>query len=747
MATDKLKDKIHEVYAKAKTRNQAERYSYERNWLTNCLFFLGIQWIHYDVHTRKFRPKNIKPWVPRPVTNKFASIANTIMQVLSAKAPATRARPATDNPEDIAAADVADRVFSVIMKEMNEKEARSIAAAWLTLTGNVILHTCYDKDPGNGTTFVQHFKCQSCGKVFPPDAAAEVSAPKLTAESGSGRTNGGVGPPIPLPVGAPAEFPSEEPAATDAVMCPKCGLPAMPASDEAGEPVGEDMPRGKMRLDAISPFEVFVDLEARSMDEVQELLIRRRFPIEVIRGRYGKPNLEPDSSTNSGGVIGLNLLRAIAHATGSTLGGGRGADEEQNITVDMLWKRPCTDFPKGLVAIFANETLLNDGVGTDEDAKDGLPYTDRDGVPIWPFRHIVFDRVPGRFFGRTPMDDVAPKQEQRNRLESLIELIIKRCANPVWLTAKGLGITQITGEPGQILEGNWGMDPKLMPQRVSGENVPTSVIAWLEKIDNDMEEVAGVFEVLRGNAPPGVTAGTALRLLLERANTRFTKPIEHFETGYEGVCQDALTIFQQYGSEERISKIQGSGNTWEIERFSNANIAGAIDIVVEAGSAIPKSTVGEQALIQDLVAIGTINPLDPETQYKILEKFGSTNLLGSVDLNIRYAQRENWNFEHQDKEPMVLPFLDVHPVHVMVHKQYALTSGFEKLDENKRQTFMKHIMDHLMMVTLPPQQAGAPVAGESPTTPSADSGEPEGTTPPNGSPLSQQDTQQPPPMA
>lgn len=756
-------DKVLDVYNKARQRAQAERYTLERDWFRNVLFFIGIQWIIYSTHTRKWQPRRIAKWVPRPVTNKFAAIANTIMQVLSTKDPEVRARPGTNDPQDVAAAQVADRNFDVLLKEMESERARSIAAAWLTLTGSVIFHPCYDKDLKHGTTFQQHLQCQACGETFAADKAgppvamptspvapgtAPISTDMAAGHSGAGSV------PMPLPVGAEPSFPSEQPQQSD-MSCPKCGGPqVVPAVDEKGKQIGEEFPKGKMKLEVFSPFEFFADLEGRSMDDLQEILVRRRYPLDVIKARFNKPTLEADNNSNVGGAIGLNLLRAIAYAAGNAMYGtgiasGRNVGDDQTVTVDMLWKRPNDDFPQGLVAFYANETLLNDGDGTDEDFRDGIPYKDRDENPIWPWHLVKFDEVPGRLFGKTPMDDVAPKQEQRNKLESLIQLIITRMASPQWLIAKGLGITEITGEAGQLIEGNWAMNPNLKPERVPGENVPTSVIAWLEKIDKDMEELAGTFEVLRGSAPTGVTAGTALRLLLERATTRFTPAIRRLEVGWEHICKDAICIFQQFGTEERIAKIQGQGNTWEIEQFTNADLNGSIDVIVEAGSALPKSTVGEQALIQDLTTGGVINPQDPNTQYKILEKFGSTNLLGDTDLNIKYAQRENWRFINESKNPEIDPVLDSHPIHVMIHKQFALSSDFEVMSDQQRNVLRSHILQHQMAaIAMSSPQAALPPNPNAPggtMDPNAHAGPPGASKGPQGNQrASKQESSEPP---
>ena len=665
-------DNVLKLWKDTETRCQTERYSYERDWFRNVLYFLGIQWITYSPGNRKWKPRKIQKWVPRPVTNKFAPVAMSMIQVLSQKDLVVRATSATDNPDDIAAAAVADRNFDVILKEAGAKEARKLASAWMTLTGSSLLHPNYDNDPMAGKEFIQHLQCQQCQQTFAPDMAG--NAPE-------GQEQGNV--------------------------CPKCGSPNV---IEAPEGVGEFLPTGKLDVEVFSPFEAFMNLQGKAWKDVNTVLARRSYDLDTIKRKYNRPDLEPDKMSNTGGAIGLNLLSAIAYAAGNAtygtgLAAGRSTGDDSTITIDHLWVRPCSDYPEGLAAVISNSQIINE-----DQLKEGIPYRDKKGNPRFTWHLAKFDHVPGRTFGRTPLDDVAPKQEQRNKIEALIQLIITRCANPVWLIAKNTGVTQITGEPGQVIEGNWMMNPLLRPERVEGAGVPTSVIAWLEKIDSDIEEVAGIFEVLKGNAPSGVTAGTALRLLLERAYTRFTPVSVAYEEVWQNVAQDLLCMFQQFGYKERINRIQGPGNTWEIQKFNKADVDGAIDVIVETGSTLPKSTVGEQALIQDLIGMQVINPLLPETQYKILQKFGSTDLLGDADLNIRSAQRENWDFIHEGIEPEIDLIIDLHPAHIQVHKQLALTSDYRTWPKEKKQVLVLHIIDH--MLAMAPAIQGEAGAGE-----------------------------------
>lgn len=689
-------ERIRDVYTAAKSANLTERHALEYAWFRNCLYYMGIQWIVYNSAQRKWQPRNMKPWIPRPVTNKFGVCANSIIQALSAKPPDTRCRPGTGTPEDSAAAMIADRNLEYILREADAERARYMAAVWATLTGTAIIHPCYDNDPMHGVTEVPVYKCEACGKESHEDELEKNEESPAEMQSAMGEQG-----PEPLPSGP-------------SFICPKCGTPDMvfPVTSENGKTKTEKLPNGKAKIEVFSPFEIICALETVD-GQVNSLIARRRYDVDLIRRTWEDNTIEPDNSTTQGAATGQNLLRAIALA-------GSGASPQSNqdkdlgtVTVDQLWVKPCQDFPDGLVAIFCNDKLLNE-----KTVKKGIPYKRKTSSGryevIWPWHRVVFDEVPGRYFGRTSLDDVAPKQEQRNKLESLIQLIITRNANPVWLVPKNSGVTEITGLPGQIIEGNWAHDPRVKPDRVPGDNVPSTVMAWLEKIDADIEELSGALDVLKGGAPPGVTAGTAMRLLLERANSRFTPVLRRMEIVHERAYTDLLCIFQQFASEERINVIQGPGNVWEVKQFKGADMSGSVDVVVEAGSSVPRSIVGEQALVQDMAAMGVVNPTIPEVQYKILQRFSSTYLLGEVDENIRQAQRENWRFLNEGIPFAINPIVDNHQVHLQVHKSLALTSDYEAWPPEKKEVLDMHILEHLGMVMLPPPMMPAPGPGGPP---------------------------------
>src|SRR3990167_74081 len=83
----------------------------------NIHYILGNQWISLYRDLNRWRPMALKASTPRPVTNRVSALFNQgVSNLISFKPPITYA-PQTDDPTDVAAAVVADKVNQVIEKE------------------------------------------------------------------------------------------------------------------------------------------------------------------------------------------------------------------------------------------------------------------------------------------------------------------------------------------------------------------------------------------------------------------------------------------------------------------------------------------------------------------------------------------------------------------------------------------------------------------------------------------------------
>jgi hypothetical protein len=663
---DFIKERIKShVEVVSRSRNQ-----FERGWFQKISYYIGNQWIKWDDARRDYRPRNLKrKWVPKPVTNRLASTVDTIRGALETIKIDPSFWPATADANDIAAAAVSEKVRFIIDDEAELQRVKREISAWVTLCGDAFSLPYYDKgDTTLGFVEIPSEECLLCNHVAQPK-----------------------------------DF-------QDAGKCPGCGLPLMtqPAIKEDGTPITEKYAIGRMKVAVLSPLELYCSLDNRSWSEVQKWTWVRSYDLDYIRSRYPHIGDKVASSMGTAGKQSLHYLNMIAYMTmGSTQTAARSQGPKS-----ALWthfEMPNSVFPKGLLAVMSDDmTILEAGPSPwfEETPQGEKCYYN-------PIDHFGYMEVPGRLYSKTPVDDLIPKQDQRNRIESLMELSLMKGVYNTWLIPTGSSIQRIVGDPSQIIrwtpQGTNGSKPEV----ITSDPFSDACMKWLEKIDSDFEELGGTFDALKGNVPRGVSAGYAIQLLTEKSFGRFGTVFNNLESNHRSLYKKLLMVFRQNVTEPRLYKIKGDTGQWEIEAFVGSDIKGSIDIKTEGGASRPRTKLAEQALVEMFTKLGILNAQDPEQRFKIAELFGMGHMLGSYGDDQREAAREWWEFT-QGKPPTMLPGVDNHMIHSLEHKRMAKTDVFRQMPEELQNFWLLHIQDHENMLMMamqaqtPPAKAGKP---------------------------------------
>jgi hypothetical protein len=267
-----------------------------------------------------------------------------------------------------------------------------------------------------------------------------------------------------------------------------------------------------------------------------------------------------------------------------------------------------------------------------------MPYVDVNKKPLFPFVHAQFEHMGGCLYGSSAVAPIIEKQDQLNQLDSLIQLAMQRTANPAWVIPEGAGIDHLTGEPGLVIKWNpLGAAQNARPERIEGSDVPAYVINMRQQILQDIEYLSGAFDVLRGERPPAVEAFSALQLLVERSQSRFTSVFQARGEMYRDWFSVAIELERQYGPEQRIWTVVGPNKGYTFHHFENAQLQGAISILIEDGSNMPKTSLGRRAAIEQAMGMQLINPQDPEQRYALLGQLGLSELSPSLDIHVQTA--------------------------------------------------------------------------------------------------------------
>ena len=187
------------------------------------------------------------------------------------------------------------------------------------------------------------------------------------------------------------------------------------------------------------------------------------------------------------------------------------------------------------------------------------------------------------------------------------------------------------------------------PERVPGENIPESVYRYRELQVREFEDLTGVFDILRGDRPPGVEAFSALQLLVERSQARFTSAFQSRSEMYQKWYSVALELERQFGPDERVMTLVGHNAGFTFRKFERAQLQGNILITIEDGTNIPKTPLGKRAAMEHANQLGLLGPSgkdwNQEERYKALKQLGVEDLTEALDGQVKVALEMQDAFE------------------------------------------------------------------------------------------------------
>lgn len=597
------------------------RWIWERGWMRNIHYTNNRHWITYVRSTNQWRDVKLAKWVPKPVTPLISVGVQALRSMFSAVSIGANVRPVGVDPKNVAVSALADEYHPLLHEEHNMEEVLNESDYWFIVTGTSFLHCYLERDAKYGVTVIDFEQCVVCQAIYSQD---EIAANKQT--------------------------------------CPDCGAaefqPAV--SPETGAPMQKTLPNGRGVTIALSPFELaFPQTYARFEDVPYVIRLRWRakkyytdnpkLAAQVGQMKWAKAPSEQ----------ALQLFRSLPFHNDmgvapflDSMSGGGAADEEGAPEYEH-WIRPCDAYPQGFVfRVVGDSDPIVLHLEDEEGLPGPIPYVDAEGKPVFTFSSAPFEQRGGRVYGTSPLDAAIPIMNKINQLDSFFQMIVNRTANPLWLVPKGAEIQKFSGEPGMVVRWNpLTVGGNAKPERLDGKGPDGTLFQLRENYMKDMEDAMGTFDVLKGDRPSGVEAFSAMQLLVERAQGRFTSAFKARGRMYRDWLKFALEIEREFGPDQRTKAILTPARSWTQKVFQNANLQGSFTIVVEDGSTTPKTALGMRASAEHMNQMGLINRQDPDQVYALYQMFGMTKLAPSLDIHMQSALRKQQAFEEWAKNP------------------------------------------------------------------------------------------------
>jgi hypothetical protein len=495
------------------------------------------------------------------------------------------------------------------------------------------------------------------------------------------------------------------------------GAPLVPADCPEGLPEGHSekvLATGDVAIEVVSPFEIYPDPIAKELEDAEWLIQVAVKSKEYVQAHY---NVELEGDTEvSAGPTESRLFPSYQT-------GGGGASGYKGIKLCEYWSKPCTKYPQGLRVVWAKGKVLAE----EPNPYKCLPYIMFKGIP-----------VPGRFWPTAMTEHLRSPQTQLNKQESQIAENAERIGNPALLAAKQANV-QYSGSPGERVDFDDTV-PNAIPSYLQAPPMPQYVLAQGEKTERSMQEISGQHEVSSAQVPAGVTAASAINLLMEADDTRLGPAIYDMEEalGYAG--EKLLELVARYWSTERTIMIGGEDQEWDVMIFRGAALKENTHVQVQAGSMFPQSKAAKQAAIQNVLSLAlqySGQPLNPRDLRRVLRDYeagGLEKLFGDLTEDEAQINRENG----QLAQGMMLTInsFDNQQAHIEGHTGFQKGASYQMLPPPIKTNIERHVAEHREQLmrslgpigppALPEHQPGEAPSAAPQGTPAANGGPPEG---------------------
>lgn len=493
---------------------------------------------------------------------------------------------------------------------------------------------------------------------------------------------------------------------------------------------------GDIKYGHVTPFHLFVpDIREQDIEDQPFVINAYTKPVAWAQHYFAK---ELGDIQLSPSVSSANQILDEAYLN---LGNSKAPD---SVIVYETWIKPGATklFPQGGVVISVDDILISC-------QKDGFPY----GHEMYPF--TKFEHIPtATFYADSPIVDLSQLQKEYNGLRSEIGEAGRRMAKPQLIAPMGSIVpSKLTNEPGLVIQYKPGMAP---PQPLPLSPLPQYYLDQQDRVLNDWIDISGEREVSRGDAPAGVTSGTAISYLQEASNQYLTPQFQSIEAGIEKIATQTIELFVQYVDLPRKIRTIGADGAFDTMLLKGADVASGTDIRIEPGSSYAKSKAAQEARVMDMFSVGII---DQPTASRLLEIGGAQKILDTMNVAERKAQRENIKMKMMTVEdvemarqqamqeimtqlppeamqnpeimqeiqnmpaPAIIPVddFDIHEVHIETHNKFRMSQEYEILPEELKTQFAEHVSQHeqilqeramaQMMAGPPPGEEGGPEMG------------------------------------
>lgn len=368
------------------------------------------------------------------------------------------------------------------------------------------------------------------------------------------------------------------------------------------------------------------------------------------------------------------------------LGTNDGSKSDVPLTkVTTLYHRPCGG-EDGYVISVVGETVVD---------RKPWPFPFKDRLNMVLIRET---RRDGSWVGETVLKSARPIQNAINASWSNILEHIKLAGNARLMIPESMMDTleQLTDTAGEMIpfpDGNGEMKYLSPPQLASW------VIDAPDKFKAEMDDLLGVHEVSRGEAPGRVDSGLAISILVEQDATPIGRFIKETAGAFGRLATMALMLYEANVKETRTAVVKTPGQPARQHRWTGKALKGQVQAEVPVDAIKPRNAAADQAMADNMMQMGVIKSV--EEYHKVARIPFDRDILEALSPDVAKARREN---AAMDLGEICVPEqFDDHVQHIAEHLTMMKSAEWDLMKEETREVFRKHNQAH---ETLAAEQMG-----------------------------------------
>ena len=384
-----------------------------------------------------------------------------------------------------------------------------------------------------------------------------------------------------------------------------------------------------------------------------------------------------------------------------------GRDKSVPLTLVLTYYERPSKGSKGRVCVVVGDEVVSD---------DPWPFPFTDHLNCVAMRETF---VAHRWTGDATCYQAISLQNAINHNVSALVEHAKKAGNARLLvptTALDL-IDELTDEAGEIVpyDGAVGGKPEWLG--------PAALSNWLvelgERLDARLDNIMGVHDVSRGNAPASIESGVGLSILAENDDTPIGFMAKEIAEGFGRLASMCAQLYEANVGDSREAQVRSDDGVTDSIRWKGRDLMGQTEVVVPLEAIIPRSREAARARAMEMVKFGFIKTIDEfETVADIATYDRATSrLLPAVDK----ARRENHLLA--EGVPILPADFDDHRKHIDEHNRFRMSRTYELLGDDIRSIVDDHVVAHevlaaedaakmLMQTAQSPALAAAPAANQ-----------------------------------